>query len=76
MKERGKAMRILWKKGKMFVVGLGLSLVPALAMATPPTDFEVPTISMTAYYTIGGAILAALATPWIARKLVKFMNRS
>lgn len=54
----------------------GILLAPALASATPPTDFEVPTISMTAYYTIGGAILAALATPWIARKLVKFMNRS
>jgi len=49
---------------------------PVVAMATPPTEFDLPDLPMGAIYTLGGTVLAGLAVMWGFRKIVKTTNRS
>lgn len=64
------------KRIKSFLVTGILLGAPALALATPPTEFTIPQLPMTLIYGLGTAILAGLAVMWVFRKGVKTTNRS
>ena len=64
------------KKMVKVITGAVIGLTPALALATPPTEFTIPDLPMGMIYTLGSAVLAGLAVLWVFRKGVKTTNRS
>ena len=75
----GKGKRIMERirnAVRVGMVGLMGVLAPALAFATPPSQFTLPELPMGQMYTLGGTILGGLAVMWVLRKIVKTTNRS
>lgn len=65
-------------KGFVYKVGGAVAgvLIPAMAFATPPSEFTLPSLPMGQVYTLGGTILGGLAVMWVFRKIVKTTNKS
>lgn len=65
-------------KSKVVALGAGVAAVlpAAIAHATPPTEFTLPSLPMGQFYALGSLVLGGLATVWVWRKLVKGTNKS